>query len=230
MAKSYAENVVETSNTIGNTTYELAGAVLGHRSFAAAGFVTGDKPDYVVRNVLNTKYEFNRGGTFTNSAVDTLTRATYLSSNSNLPVVWTAQDLPLTVFIPTISLDTVGNLLLKSSTGILGYGVGAGGQVTQLTSKSTAVVLDRPSGQITMHNASLAAGAKVVFSLSNTCLQGSTNGCVVWVDSGGTNGAYRASVVNIFSNSISIMVENTTGGALAEAPVIGFALIAIQLS
>ncbi len=224
MAKNYAENVVETSNTIGNTTYELAGAVLGHRSFASAGFVTGDKPDYVVRNVLNTKYEFNRGGTFTDSAVDTLTRATYLSSNSNLPVVWTSQDLPLTIFIPTLALDDSGNLLLRSGNGAIGYGGGAGGAVTQLTSKATAVTLNKVCGQVTMHNAALAAGAKVVFTVNNTMI-GSNDGVIVWVDSGGTNGAYRANVTNVFAGSFLVAVENITGGSLSEAPVIGFAVI-----
>ena len=37
----------------------------------------------------------------------------------------------------------------------------------QATSKSTAVTLNKPSGQITMHNASLAAGASVVFQVTN---------------------------------------------------------------
>ena len=224
MAKNYAENVVETSNTIGNTTYELAGAALGHRSFASAGFVTGDKPDYVVRNVLNTKYEFNRGGIFTDSAVDTLTRSTYLSSNSNLPVVWTTQDLPLTVFLPALAPDTSGNLLLRSGTGGVGYGVGAGGAVTQLTSKSTAVTLDKICGQITTHNAALAAGAKVTFLVNNNVIT-NNDGVVVWIDSGGTASAYRASVAGVFSSSFSITLENITGGSLGEAVIIGFAII-----
>ncbi len=103
MAKTFAENVVETSNTIGTDPYELAGSVLGHRSFSDAGFVTGDKPTYVVRNRQNTKYEFNKGANFTNSDPDTLARGTYLSSNANNPVVWAESDRPLTIYIPTLN-------------------------------------------------------------------------------------------------------------------------------
>ena len=65
-------------------------------------------------------------------------------------------------------LDSSGNLLLTSGTGALGYGAGAGGTVTQLTSKSTAVTLNKPSGAIYTHNAALAAGASVEFVLNNS--------------------------------------------------------------
>lgn len=41
-----------------------------------------------------------------------------------------------------------GNILSLSGTGALGYGTGAGGTVTQLTSKGTAVTLNKPCGFI----------------------------------------------------------------------------------
>lgn len=66
-----------------------------------------------------------------------------------------------------MTLDASGNLLLQSGTGGLGYGTGAGGTVTQATSKSTAVTLNKPCGQITMNNAALAAGATVSFFMYN---------------------------------------------------------------
>lgn len=63
-----------------------------------------------------------------------------------------------------------GSLLLTSGTGALGYGTGAGGTVTQLTSKSTAVTLNKPSGIITMNSSALAAGARVSFQLVNSSI------------------------------------------------------------
>ena len=69
-----------------------------------------------------------------------------------------------------VLLDPSGNLLLTSGTGALGYGTGAGGIVTQLTSKSTAVTLNKPSGRITMNNAALAAGAVVNFQFNNSLM------------------------------------------------------------
>jgi hypothetical protein len=55
-----------------------------------------------------------------------------------------------------------------SADGGMGYASGTGGTVTQLTSKSTAVALNKLCGQITMHNAALAAGARVSFVVTNS--------------------------------------------------------------
>lgn len=99
--RNFAENVCETSQTIGTNPYELDGSVLGHQGFAEAGFVDNDEPVYCVRNRQNNKYEYNRGAIFTESVVDTLARNPYLSTNANAAVVWVTNDLPLTIYIPT---------------------------------------------------------------------------------------------------------------------------------
>lgn len=44
------------------------------------------------------------------------------------------------------------------ASGGIGYQAGSGGAVMQATSKGTSVTLNKPSGQITMNNAALAAG------------------------------------------------------------------------
>lgn len=76
------------------------------------------------------------------------------------PITWTN----------AMTLAANGNLLLTSGTGALGYGAGAGGTVTQLTSKSTAVTLNKPCGRINTHNSELAAGETVDFQLNNSLL------------------------------------------------------------
>ena len=65
--------------------------------------------------------------------------------------------------VERLRITSGGNVLVTSPAG-LGYGPGAGGTVTQATSKSTAVTLNKPSGQITMHNGSLGAGASAMFN------------------------------------------------------------------
>jgi hypothetical protein len=97
MPRLFADNILEKSNTIGTASYTLEGAPPGYRSFAS-GFVSTDTPYYVVRNRLDTKYEFNRGGVFT--APSTLTRSVFLSSNTNAAVAWTTDDMPLSVYCP----------------------------------------------------------------------------------------------------------------------------------
>lgn len=59
---------------------------------------------------------------------------------------------------------TMGNILEKTAVGI-GYGTGSGGTVTQLTSKNTNVVLNKPTGTIITNSSALAAGATAQFSV-----------------------------------------------------------------
>ena len=67
-------------------------------------------------------------------------------------------------------VTSVGSILATNPAGVVGYGTGAGGTVTQATSKSTAVTLNTPTGQIIMNNAALAAGASVFFNFNNSVL------------------------------------------------------------
>jgi hypothetical protein len=107
----------------------------------------------------------------------------------------------------------------------VGYAAGAGAAVTQLTSKSTTTpAINNVCGKITMHNAALAAGAKVSFAVSNSIVV-ATDTIIVSVASGGTANAYRASVTAVGSGTFTVTVENITGGSLSEAPVINFAVI-----
>ena len=110
------------------------------------------------------------------------------------------------------------------STSEIGYGTAAQGTVTQATSKSTGVTLNKSSGQITMNNASLASGATVLFTLTNSTLS-AKDVLIVNVGSGGTSGAYWPYVANVAAGSAVIGVYNNTAGALAEAIVINYAII-----
>jgi len=104
-----------------------------------------------------------------------------------------------------------------------GYITGEGGTVTQATSKATAVTLNKKCGQITMHNASLAAATTVTFTLTNSTIA-ATDLLVLNHVSGGTAGAYLLNA-QAAAGSASINVRNGTAGSLSEAIVIGFAVI-----
>lgn len=122
-------------------------------------------------------------------------------------------------------VDKSGNALVIAPYGALGYGIGAGGTVTQATSKSTAVTLNKPCGQITMHNAALAGGAITGFVVTNSVctpidLQliqisggvASASSYSVWT-AGGSSGAF------------TVFIQNLTGGSLSEAVVLNFVVI-----
>jgi hypothetical protein len=116
----------------------------------------------------------------------------------------------------------VGTTVYGSSE--IGYSSAAQGTVTQATSKSTGVTLNKSMGKITMNAASLAAGASVTFTLTNSTI--SANDVVIAsISGGGTAGAYWPYVSSQATGSAVIGLWNSTGGALAEAVVINFAVI-----
>lgn len=115
-----------------------------------------------------------------------------------------------------------GSLAL-TSTGTLGYGAGAGGTVTQITSKATPVTLNRPSGRITTHNASLAAGAWVEFSVN--CSSCGVDDVPVLALTGSAPDKYLVKCNNVAAGVFTVAIKNDTGGALAEALSVRFAVI-----
>lgn len=111
----------------------------------------------------------------------------------------------------------------SSTTAGIGYNTGAGGTVTQATSKTTGVSLSRSCGTITLNAASLAAGTSVSFTFTNTAIA-ATDLVVMVHDSAGTLGAYSINVTPA-AGSATVTVRNNTAGALAEAIVLRFAVI-----
>lgn len=107
--------------------------------------------------------------------------------------------------------------------GQLGYSTDAQGAVTQLTSKSTGVTLDKSSGQITMNNAALAGTTNVTFTLTNALI--GTKDVLVLNVYGGTAGAYNVWVSGLAAGSATITLRNISGGSLSEAVVINYAII-----
>ena len=104
-----------------------------------------------------------------------------------------------------------------------GYAQG-GGAVTQLTSKSTGVELNKPCGEITLNNAALAADTAVAFTLTNSQISPS-DVVAVSIKSGATAGAYSVSTLDIASGSVKIVLRNLTAGSLSEAVVLNFVII-----
>ena len=114
-----------------------------------------------------------------------------------------------------------GNL---AATGTLGYATGAGGTVTQATSKATGVTLDKACGTITMNNAALNLLTIVSFTLTNSTIA-ATDVVVIQHDSAGTLGAYTVSANTMAAGSCQITVRNNTAGSLSEAIVLRFAIV-----
>jgi hypothetical protein len=107
----------------------------------------------------------------------------------------------------------------------MGYTSSAQGQVTQLTSKSTAVTLNKSAGQITMNNAALAGATNVAFTLNNSTI-GANDVLIVNVAGGNaTAGTYNVFTSTLTTGSATIVLRNISGGSLSEAVVLNFAII-----
>ena len=120
-----------------------------------------------------------------------------------------------------VNIDANGVMLIRKSAGGIGYGSGSGGTVTQATSKSTAVTLNRPSGQITMNAAALAANTEVGFTLNNSLLT-ATDIVMVQINNAGN---YQVRATDQAAGSVVIRVRNLTAGSLSDSPLINFAII-----
>lgn len=124
----------------------------------------------------------------------------------------------------SMRVDGSGVLTLVKSTSAIGYGTGAGGTVTQLTSKATGVTLNRPSGQITMNGAALAAATAVSFTLTNSVIS-TTDVVHACIDGGATAGAYSVTVDAVGAGTCQISLRNHTAGSLSEAVVLNFVVL-----
>ncbi len=120
--------------------------------------------------------------------------------------------------------STGGAFTLNNPTGGLGYGTGAGGTITQATSKSTGVTLNKVCGQITMNNAALNAGVSVSFTLTNSAIAAADT-VRVNIQSVGSADSYNVDVTAVAAGSCRIQVRNFTAGNLSEAIVLNFAVI-----
>ena len=129
---------------------------------------------------------------------------------------------PLNYF--TNEITSASSIKSTSDTAGVGYGTGAGGTVTQITSKSTGVTLNKVSGQITMNNAALSAAAEVSFTFTNSTIA-ATDVVFTAISSGATAGAYNTHVDAIAAGSCRISITNFSAGPLSEAIVINFVVI-----
>jgi hypothetical protein len=108
--------------------------------------------------------------------------------------------------------------------GGIGYQAGRGGAVTQATSKSTTVTLNKPSGRITLNGAALAAGATASFTLNNTSIAETDTVAISLSGAMGTFVNYN--IWNYVGGGyVLIAIKNISGGSLSDAPTINFAVI-----
>ena len=109
--------------------------------------------------------------------------------------------------------------------GEIGYSAAGQGTVTQATSKSTGVTLNKSAGQITMNGAALAGATAVSFTLTNSTIS-TKDVIILTIGSGATATAYTAYVSSMAAGSAVITLRNLTAStSYSEAVVINYAII-----
>ena len=117
------------------------------------------------------------------------------------------------------SLTATGFVGSTGTAGV-GYATGAGGTVTQGSSRTTGVTINKRCGAITMFSAAGSATA-ATFTVTNSTV--GANDVIILNQASGTN-LYDLLVTAVSAGSFNITFL-TTGGTATDAPVINFAVI-----
>ena len=117
------------------------------------------------------------------------------------------------------SLTTTGAIFSTGTVGV-GYATGAGGTVTQLTSRTTGVTINKTTGSITLFSAAGSTSATTFTVLNSTVV---STDVIILNQKSGTD-LYDLMVTAVNAGSFNITFR-TTGGTSTETPVFNFAVI-----
>lgn len=124
--------------------------------------------------------------------------------------------------------DSATGLVANAAAATLGFGTGAGGAVTQITSRATGVTVNTICGTITTINTSLAAEASAVFVVTNSTV---AIGDVVLLSMQSGAVALNTDVVvsAVAAGSFSItVINNNVAAGVAETGAILINFIVIK--
>lgn len=113
-----------------------------------------------------------------------------------------------------------GAILSSSPSGGVGYATGAGGTVTQASSRTTGVTINKTAGAITMFSAAGLVTA-TTFTVTNSSVVATDT--IILNQKSGTN-LYNLLITAVAAGSFNITFY-TTGGVATDTPVINFSVI-----
>lgn len=150
------------------------------------------------------------------AGTETLTNKTLTSPTMTAPVLGVATGT---------SVAVTGLITSSSPSAGIGYATGAGAAASQSTDRTTTVVCTGTSGAITTQATSLAAGAAVQFTVTNTSVAVG-DVVIASIRSGPTNTSTSVHVVTVGSGSFKLQLRNDHASvADTGAAIINFAVI-----
>ena len=146
-----------------------------------------------------------------------------ISINANTGAVTTTSTIGADTSVTTLTATgaiTAAGAITSTGTGGVGYATGAGGVVTQGTSRTTGVTLNKRCGAITLFTAAGSATA-ASFTVTNSTV--GANDVIIVSQASGTN-LYYLFVTAVAAGSFTVTFL-TSGGTASDTPVINFAVI-----
>jgi hypothetical protein len=210
-------NSTIVANAVSNE--KLADMAEGTIKGRAEGTGTGDPTDLTPSQVVaiidgeaitGLRFLPTSSSAGTNSLYLSAANTPAISSNSTLAMSWDS------------SQNALGKaaILSDSATAGVGYATGAGGTVTQITSRTTGVTINKVSGAITLVSAAGTATWQS-FTVTNSAVA-ATDVIVVNQKSGTDKNMIHVTAVGAGSFEVTFA---TTGGTTVEQPVFSFAVI-----
>ena len=106
-----------------------------------------------------------------------------------------------------------------------GYAAGAGGTVTQASSITTAVTLNKVVGEVVTVSSTLAAAAEATFTVTNSAV-GANDAVIAWIKSTSSAGTPVVFVTAVAAGSFALTLSNLhASSALNNTLTIGFMVL-----
>jgi hypothetical protein len=165
--------------------------------------------------------------TITGGTVTGVTVASTTLTVSGSPITTTGT---ITINLPTTitltgnitggNLISTGRITSANATAGIGYATGAGGTITQGTSRTTSVTINKMSGAITLFSAA-GTSAYTTFTVTNSTVAATD---VIIVNQKSGTDKYQAFVSAVAAGSFAITFSDISG-TTTEQPVFNFAVI-----
>lgn len=209
-----------------------ANTITVHDGVTAGGWATTPiayaQAAFSAANTANSSTSYQTGVNATqNTAITTAAANTVslqvLANTDYTTLSVSPQTYGNSTFIPVITLSANGRVSAITNTAItVGYTTGNGGLVTQSSTRSTGVTLNKPTGQITLTSNAMAIGTSNTFVFTNSTI-GANDFIMFNHWSGGTIGNYT------INSNTGVGIANVTIRSIAtvaaEAPVLQYVVI-----
>jgi len=168
------------------------------------------------------KVAFKNGAKSQYFTTDATSSYCYTDGNFYFGAIGANNVVAVTNNIERMRIDASGNVLVTSNTGGIGYGTGAGGTVTQSTSRTNSVTLNRPTGEVQMFT---GAGSPTWnrFFMNNNTIAG-RDIVVAQILSFGPNEYILKPEVPSGGGGVNFAFKSDSGTS-TDAPIIRFAVI-----